>query len=392
MRFCFKKYIIDPYIASSLGGMEKAWIIESVVDSIHRKEVSAHEEDSRWYIDGHYWMKDTAETWNSHLPWLGIATIKRYLAELKKNGWLISAKFGSKNGDQTNWYRVDMEKYADALARFQLKKPKPRGRGAKSLKQPIGSNCTDAESLTVSNCTDGIKETVAEGDSIKLTPLSLYQTDTLLPDQTDTVSPITPIPITPPKTHPSHSSDDSWLYETQPNDSFEEEIKTQPKQTTDKEIFFIEEKSPKTKSKALKSVSNTKAPKKKTNARATQALTSHDIDLGRRWFQFACENMPWTKPPKSWNPENFAKEINKMRVKKNLNDFGLEQVFGFITENDFYTKNCLSPVGMFRKWRNDLTKLDNILFELKGKRGREIDRLEKDIQTWGQASRKNKIF
>lgn len=60
--------------------------------------------------EGHYWMYSTLEGWQEQLPFWSTSTIKRIIAKLENQGYLISGNFNKMKIDRTKWYRVDYEK------------------------------------------------------------------------------------------------------------------------------------------------------------------------------------------------------------------------------------------------------------------------------------------
>ena len=110
----FEKYQFDPKICKAVGCPNKAFIIEFILWSINDKEEKSKSNPkaySHLYHEGRWFMWDTHEAWNERLPWLSLRTIKKYMADLKASGWIITAKLGVKE-DRTLFYSVNKQKYA----------------------------------------------------------------------------------------------------------------------------------------------------------------------------------------------------------------------------------------------------------------------------------------
>ncbi len=60
--------------------------------------------------NGHYWVYNTYEEWQKEFPFWSVATIKRIITKLEREGWLISDNFNKLKIDRTKWYRINYEK------------------------------------------------------------------------------------------------------------------------------------------------------------------------------------------------------------------------------------------------------------------------------------------
>ena len=114
--FGFEKYFFDPHIASALGSADKAFIVEFILWSINQKasmDPDAKKDISHLYHNDRWYMYDTHDTWKERIPWLGHSTIRRYLTELIKDGWIFAAKLSPVKRDRTVYYSVNKQKYAE---------------------------------------------------------------------------------------------------------------------------------------------------------------------------------------------------------------------------------------------------------------------------------------
>lgn len=94
-----------------------------------------------------------------------------------------------------------------------------------------------------------------------------------------------------------------------------------------------------------------------------EAVSDHDNDLGQRWAEYTKAEYPFLKP----KPDEYAQAIAKVRRTVGLNDEQLDYLFEFVQTDEFWKQNCQSPVGLLRKSKNGLRKIDNILSRIKSK-------------------------
>src|SRR5689334_14701291 len=108
----FKKYQFDPAIASAIGCSDKAFIVEYISWSIadkgkHKPPTNKY---SECFFDGDWYMWDTHATWQERMPWLAERTIRKYMAELKEEGWIKTAYLSTDKIDRTLYYTLDLRK------------------------------------------------------------------------------------------------------------------------------------------------------------------------------------------------------------------------------------------------------------------------------------------
>ena len=108
-----------PALAVALKSADKALIIESVIWSIadkkNKKFYDHCHHEGRWY------MWDTYEQWHQKMPWLAQSTIRKYIASLRKDGWLLTANLAKDPRDRTLFYTVDQTKIDEAYMAFFAK-------------------------------------------------------------------------------------------------------------------------------------------------------------------------------------------------------------------------------------------------------------------------------
>lgn len=103
------------------------------------------------------------------------------------------------------------------------------------------------------------------------------------------------------------------------------------------------------------------------------------VEIGTQWFEFAQKEMPWKKAA-NWNAQAFASEIERVCRIMNLNLHGIEEIFKFISKDDFWRKNAVSPFGLLKKSsKNDLRKIDNIITRMRTKQHRVDEALQRFV-------------
>ena len=93
---------IRPSVAAALGGLNRAIIIEHVILN----------------CKGFEWMRATHADWVESMPWLGESTIRKQIAQLRKDGWLETAHL-SNSHDRTLHYAANQIKVSEACLKFK---------------------------------------------------------------------------------------------------------------------------------------------------------------------------------------------------------------------------------------------------------------------------------
>lgn len=100
----------------------------------------------------------------------------------------------------------------------------------------------------------------------------------------------------------------------------------------------------------------TKAPK----------FSSSDLELAQDWIRWVQETDPHLK----LNPQACAEAIRKAREHRNMEDHHIRNVWEWIKQDDFWAKNCLSPVSLLAKSKaNGLKRIDNIMASIAKDKG-----------------------
>ena len=104
-----------------------------------------------------------------------------------------------------------------------------------------------------------------------------------------------------------------------------------------------------------------------------------DLELGKKWHQYALSEMKWSTAPGSWCDEFFATGIALVKRRAGLNHQQMTKIYEFVRNDNFWSGNALSPKTLLNKSsRNDLRKIDNIIQAIRA-RNPSMKQLEKVI-------------
>lgn len=120
---------------------------------------------------------------------------------------------------------------------------------------------------------------------------------------------------------------------------------------------------------------------KKRETRSLKApveLSPIELDIATKWLEYSRREMPWKSSDPSWNVQNWGEGLIAVKKKTDLNDDGLRKVLEFVSKDDFWAKNAVSPRQLLVKGKSGNLKIDNILVNLKTKG----DRLNDSLDQW----------
>lgn len=104
---------------------------------------------------------------------------------------------------------------------------------------------------------------------------------------------------------------------------------------------------------------------KPKRAKETLPPSSNELSLAKKWLALAVK-FTKGKPYPSWSETKFAAEIAKIKTRTGYDDKEMEAIFTFVENNDFWTKNALSPAALLNIMPNKMRKIDNIRSAMKG--------------------------
>jgi len=81
-----------------------------LVESIFLQQVHYWLLKSKNIVEGKPWIYNTLEEWHKQLPFVSVMTLRRVIAKLKGEGYLITAHHNKKGYDRTSWYTLNYEK------------------------------------------------------------------------------------------------------------------------------------------------------------------------------------------------------------------------------------------------------------------------------------------
>jgi hypothetical protein len=86
---------------AKLIGLDRAVILQQIQ---YWLSISANE------VAGHRWIYNTYDQWGEQFPWLSSRSVRRHIKWLESEGYLITATFNHRKGDDTKWYRINYDK------------------------------------------------------------------------------------------------------------------------------------------------------------------------------------------------------------------------------------------------------------------------------------------
>jgi hypothetical protein len=99
-----------------------------------------------------------------------------------------------------------------------------------------------------------------------------------------------------------------------------------------------------------------------------------------KWHEWASKKMPWMK--EKITAEKFYNELIKIQQTVDLNDSGIDALFEFIKNDEFWSQNAISPMNLNSKSKNGLRKIDNILLRMKKRIASDNPFYEIDSGEW----------
>jgi hypothetical protein len=106
---------------------------------------------------------------------------------------------------------------------------------------------------------------------------------------------------------------------------------------------------------------NSKTKRRKVSRCEKIAYEQTDLELAKKWTIFAKAKIDW----KDHDELVFAAAICKARRSTNLTSDGMINVFEFIKNDSFWNRVAITPMGLLKKSRNELRKIDNVLNAMK---------------------------
>lgn len=113
--------------------------------------------------------------------------------------------------------------------------------------------------------------------------------------------------------------------------------------------------------------------------------SASDLAVGTAWLELALAEMPWRSGAPAFAPDRFAEGVAKLRKATGLNEDGTREVLEFITRDEFWKRNALSPSALLKKSeRNGHRKIDNILLQMKAQPKYKAQQTADAIMRWAE--------
>jgi len=104
------------------------------------------------------------------------------------------------------------------------------------------------------------------------------------------------------------------------------------------------------------------------------------MSTAEKWHEWSSRKMPWMK--EKITAEKFYNELIKIQSTVDLNDQGIDALFDFIKNDQFWSQNAISPMNLISKSKNGLRKIDNILLQMKKRIAQDNPFYEIDSGEW----------
>lgn len=106
------------------------------------------------------------------------------------------------------------------------------------------------------------------------------------------------------------------------------------------------------------------------------------LDIGTKWLNFALQEMPWKAKDKKWDATSFGAELERVARIMNLNVEGIHKILDFISKDEFWRKNAVSPFGLLKKsGTNDLRKIDNVIKRMHSRQHRVEEAIQRFVKS-----------
>lgn len=119
---------------------------------------------------GHKWVYNTYEQWQVQFPFWSVSTIRRIIAKLEKDGYLISSRFNQMKSDQTKWYRIHypkLESFSERPVQHEQGNRSDRADDLFNLDKPIPKTTTENTNIQKDDDESARLSTVEQADASK---------------------------------------------------------------------------------------------------------------------------------------------------------------------------------------------------------------------------------
>jgi hypothetical protein len=99
------------------------------------------------------------------------------------------------------------------------------------------------------------------------------------------------------------------------------------------------------------------APKKRVPKIKNWKFEQEDLSLALEWISWSKE----THPHLGTKPDEAADTLRKVRTLIERDHSQMKNIFEWIKQDDFWSRQCLSPVGLLKKGNNGNEKITNLL-------------------------------
>lgn len=90
------------------------------------------------------------------------------------------------------------------------------------------------------------------------------------------------------------------------------------------------------------------------------------LELGKSWLEFAALKSPSGSKNKKWTAESFGLELRRVSKLTSIPIEKLSALLEFAKNDDFWSKNLVSPFGLATKKNNGNRKVENAILSMDG--------------------------
>lgn len=116
-----------------------------------------------------------------------------------------------------------------------------------------------------------------------------------------------------------------------------------------------------------------KSTRKKTTKTEVIDLTDEELELGRKWLDMAVSEMPHKASDPNWHAAEFGTDLKKVGAAVGLDHAGMLKLFHYVSADTFWRPNACSPIGLLKRNKEGVRKIDNILTRMKRPHERKME-------------------
>lgn len=121
---------------------------------------------------------------------------------------------------------------------------------------------------------------------------------------------------------------------------------------------------------------NSMPPAKKSSSELVETNDLQLQSLVNEWGRFAHEIMPHL----AIDEKTWLRELHRIKDHLKCDSDLLMNIFKFISNDEFWSRNAVSPIGLMRKSTNNLRKVDNIYAKMTGSKSFKLQVMQENFK------------